>query len=438
MFTSKVIKSDDCEKLKIEVCPIFDFKNDGRFFGYLKAVGKPYQKKCRTFVRIDCSPTKTTITTVTYNKNNIVVGPLHVTFSTKRKLPQVYAKRGNFVKNITYMDATSHLDTIINRANPFKTNNAENKYYEETLHMCLMFINHTLSSSGYKKICDSESFMQVAFPVLDKYDIKTKYLNKHISHIFRYGKDIDDVCKYIFGHTGKLRRKLVFAMLASDCDAALAISRVYTKHKINNDIILSNLYQQRKWYNDEPISKSINRYHALRIAKLLCNKKLTNKIRIKIIDDGFDSINSWIVTDTIRMLEYNFVLPQFKNLRQFHDDIAVITRKMIAEREFKVHKSLQQLNGLAIPNTDLYIKIPQKQSDLIDAGTELDNCIASYGPSFEKHKTNLVLLVDKDGKYRYAIEYRNQSIRQFVAKHNKAVKQEENIYQSVLDMLGEV
>jgi hypothetical protein len=134
--------------------------------------------------------------------------------------------------------------------------------------------------------------------------------------------------------------------------------------------------------------------------------------------------------------EVKIILPENSNdLKHIHDSVSRDYNRLSRikkETPIDYEKNLNKLKWSDIQNDKYRIYAPKTLVDLINAGTSLSNCLASY----KNHHTqrSLILLVEKKGKLSFAIEkdFNNQII-QFVAKSNQPPQPEEK--QEILSLL---
>lgn len=101
------------------------------------------------------------------------------------------------------------------------------------------------------------------------------------------------------------------------------------------------------------------------------------------------------------------------NLKQIHDLLS-ITHSKVAQSDFElnVNKKAIEIDGDMVNGMELCI--PKTNYELIEWGTYMSNCIASYS-----HSKNILIGVKHQGELKYCIEVNNGKLWQFLAKYNK-------------------
>ena len=122
--------------------------------------------------------------------------------------------------------------------------------------------------------------------------------------------------------------------------------------------------------------------------------------------------------DTIRLWECipeeARELPKGTNsLRRIHDILSERQRKIEqSDYDLKPAKKALAIDGDTVDG--MRILIPKTNYELIEWGTQMSNCIGSYG-----HSSNILVGIEREGALKYCIEISNGRIWQFLARFNQ-------------------
>jgi hypothetical protein len=124
--------------------------------------------------------------------------------------------------------------------------------------------------------------------------------------------------------------------------------------------------------------------------------------------------------DTVRQyteFEAKMILPEKpKSVKELHGAITTQYRKLSTEDVvFEFDDTLKAVDGKFV--ADLEIVVPKSKFELIDWGTRLNNCIASYAKMFANRET-ILLGIKRNGSIMFNVEIRNKEIVQFMGNYN--------------------
>lgn len=115
----------------------------------------------------------------------------------------------------------------------------------------------------------------------------------------------------------------------------------------------------------------------------------------------------WLLRDTLMMLDnHDEDLPEFNNLQEFHDTLAVhrnrMANKKLRETMIPEHDVMKKL--LANWNCSYDLILPEKGGDLIDWSTKMRNCVSSYIQNI-KNKTYYILGISLNNELKYNVGF---------------------------------
>ena len=151
-----------------------------------------------------------------------------------------------------------------------------------------------------------------------------------------------------------------------------------------------------------------------------------------------DSIYQYYEWNSNKENEIKITLPDSNDINEIHDAVSRDYNRLVQIKSMQpidYVDNLKKLNWQDIINSDYEIYAPTTSNEIINAGSELSNCLASYTRSHTKH--DLILLVKKQNILKYAIQYNLQSknIYQFYGKHNSIPDDSDKL--AVLNLLTE-
>lgn len=241
--------------------------------------------------------------------------------------------------------------------------------------------------------------------------------------------DFKDSIKKCFGNNGKVITSLVCQSLekTKSCDvfrvgAALkgflstdaiqSILKAYLegcKNAEKEAIKADSDFLSESYIFNGPL-KAISNKQDLTVFKRLLSQYKEERI-IKLLKSPSDH-----TSDTLRMwrqLSYNkTILPDKpKSFNEIHDTFSIQIAKLNSpDCRFNIKDSDKVIDGAKVG--DFTIEIPKSYYQLIDYGSKMSNCIASYN---DRMRLGLCLLIGvyRDGELIYNIMIENKSIPQF-------------------------
>ena len=238
-----------------------------------------------------------------------------------------------------------------------------------------------------------------------------------IQNIMRHSSTLRDMSKKIFGFSspwamqqsiGVLNGRMPYALLFKGILPVDDIKKIYDTVHANPDQ-MSSMY----WFMEIPKFR--------RFFKMFHKDTIINWYKPYPDIDHHSYYHSeaerWL-GDTVRMWdsipESIREIPRgMTNLKQIHDLLS-ITHSKVAQSDFElnVNKKAIEIDGDMVNGMELCI--PKTNYELIEWGTYMSNCIASYS-----HSKNILIGVKHQGELKYCIEVNNGKLWQFLAKYNK-------------------
>lgn len=160
---------------------------------------------------------------------------------------------------------------------------------------------------------------------------------------------------------------------------------------------------------------------AVRVADFL-PKTIALKIVNKVFIEDPDLENLRLLKDSRRLMRqfsFSIYCKKIKNFHQLHDLAIQISNTI----KIKDNKQLNQTLILPPSMAGLNVFIPQDTKDLVNIGSYLNNCVASYAPSIIRNRSQVFALKNNE-TYVACIELRNNKIVQAKGKFNKTLDSE--------------
>lgn len=105
-------------------------------------------------------------------------------------------------------------------------------------------------------------------------------------------------------------------------------------------------------------------------------------------------------------------------INELHDWLSLRRRKQThVNLKFNVPDHI--VNRLSMQKARLKFFLPKESMELLDAGTQLHNCVASYGAAMRYNQKWIVLVADDTGKLAACLEIRDQELVQAKIDKNK-------------------
>ncbi|GAB4272086.1 PcfJ domain-containing protein [Thermincola ferriacetica] len=119
-------------------------------------------------------------------------------------------------------------------------------------------------------------------------------------------------------------------------------------------------------------------------------------------------------------------------LRNLHDWLSLRHQKQEhVNLKFDVPKHI--VKRLSMQKDRLKFFLPKESMQLLEAGHELHNCVASYGPAMKDNKKWIVLVADDKGKLAACLEIRGKELVQAKVDRNKPVSTDPKLNAEVVD-----
>jgi len=222
-----------------------------------------------------------------------------------------------------------------------------------------------------------------------------------------------DIYKKIFKHKSKLIIKNLVKYTPYQVMIAYILRTRFNRGELEQLLNVTSDYQTVKYnYN-----RSMGEMSNIKIYKEFF-KLFTNQQLLKLFSKEF---NTYHIVDTIvpwmERKDKIILKSKYKNWREVHDDVNKQYRRLRNENyNFNIKPKLSKIHGVKIDKET--IVVPQNRHELIDWGTLMNNCIASYHSQFHQGYTT-ILGIKEDDKIKYNIEIRNGHIVQFVLNRNQ-------------------
>ena len=253
-----------------------------------------------------------------------------------------------------------------------------------------------------------------------------------VQNILRHSNTLSDMSKKIFGFTspwaneqsnGILAGKMPFALLFKGILPIDDIKKIYDGIKFKHDN-MSSMY----WFMEIP---KIRRFFRMFHKDTIINWYKPTQGQDDYSNYYNNEAERWL-QDAVRMWE---MLPEelrtiprgMTSLKHIHDFLSVTQRKM-AQSDFKLKPSKKALEIDGHIVNDMEIVVPKTNYELIEWGTHMSNCIASYAG-----RNATLFGIKRNGVLQYCIEINQGAIWQFKAKYNKEAPKED--YTVITDYL---
>lgn len=123
-------------------------------------------------------------------------------------------------------------------------------------------------------------------------------------------------------------------------------------------------------------------------------------------------------------------------LRQLHDWLAKVHRHQTHKNK-AIAVPEEIVRRMSMQRERLRFFLPKETIELVEAGHELHNCIASYGTDMVEGKRWVVLVTDNRGKIIAGIEIKDNAIRQAKIDGNKPVANDRAVNRAVIEWAKE-
>lgn len=117
--------------------------------------------------------------------------------------------------------------------------------------------------------------------------------------------------------------------------------------------------------------------------------------------------------------------------RDLHDWMAKCHRRQI-HTNVALDVPNHIINRLSMQKDKLKFFLPKESIELLEAGAELHNCVASYGTAMKNHKKWIVLVADDKGKLAACLEVEGNALVQAKLINNQRVSRDEKLNSEVV------
>lgn len=248
-----------------------------------------------------------------------------------------------------------------------------------------------------------------------------------------------DVRVFIRNAFGKeaVRKDIIKAVSTTDNAYALATCSVLNK-MVPVDWLLPLLREPEKFALTKKPQSWFDTSHLSALTSLLKRASETQRKRLVNFEASKQDNNHYLVVDAYRMLPQipNYVLDEewstinFNSWKTIHDSLAIILRDV---RQKPLPVPQEGLTGVLDGLTYVFeektytIVSPKNTKELHNWGTEMSNCIASYGSVVANKRTSVFAVYTQEGKMFANMEIRKHEVYQFMQKYNEPVERQHTL-----------
>lgn len=247
----------------------------------------------------------------------------------------------------------------------------------------------------------------------------------------RKGKDyISELCAmYNLPDRTRVRKAL-----AEDPFDAMLLNRIFSvcKNYDNavkmHESIAAMHWSSREYYRSTPdINQELFDFLAI-MKTIYGEKRMCRFISLAIELDTKDCIRLYNQLEE----ENKKALSKEVSPRELHDWLSYAHKKQNHEN-IKFRAPAHVIKRLSMQTDRLKFFLPKESLELLAAGHNLNNCVASYSQSVAKNQEHIVLVTDDDGKLVACLGIRDRQLIQAKIKNNAPVKKESEINQAVIE-----